>query len=83
MNRLTKSNYMQMLMEDMDERPQEVHAYGGMRKKADYFKEMDKLEAVENMFFTRKSMNKREKKLHKRMLEDAQRDGLDELDDFK
>lgn len=77
MNRLTKSNYFQMLEEDVDERPEEVHALGGMRKKSQYHKEMEMLDEVEGMFFTRKQMNKKEMKLHKRKLLESQQDGLD------
>ena len=60
-----------MLKEDMDDRPEEVYALGGMKKKSQYVEDMEKLEEVEGMFMTRMSMNKKEKKLHKRMLQES------------
>ena len=49
-----------MLREDFDDKPEEVHARGGMMKKKQYFQEMEKLEEVEGMNFTRMRMNKQQ-----------------------
>jgi len=53
-----------MLREDMDDRPQEVSGAMGLTAKSDYMKEMENLEKVESMYFTRMNMTKAQKKYH-------------------
>ena len=47
-HKLNKSNYIQMLKEEMDQKPEEVVGAIGMGKKTAYMKEMEMLEKVEN-----------------------------------
>ena len=63
-HKLNKSNYIKMLREDMDDRPQEVSGAMGLTAKSDYMKEMENLEKVESMYFTRMNMTKAQKKYH-------------------
>lgn len=81
--RLSKNSYYQDLREDYDERPEEVHALGGMRKKSQYIKDLEKLEEVEGQTFSRMQWNKESKKMHKRMLKESLDERLDHVDDFK
>lgn len=53
-----------MLREDVDDRPEEVVGFGH-QKKTQYMKEMETLEKVETMNFTRMTMTKAQKKYHK------------------
>jgi len=50
---LNKSNYIKMLREDMDDRPEEVAGRAGLGAKTKYMKEMEELERVETENFTR------------------------------
>jgi len=43
----------------------------GMTAKSDYMKEMEKLEKVEQMYFTRMQMTKQQKKYHTKMLQEG------------
>lgn len=56
---LNKSNYIKMVREDMDDRPQEVSGLvAGLGGKSDYMKQMENLEKVENSTFSRMQMTK-------------------------
>ena len=55
---LNKSNYIKMLREDMDDRPEEVAGRAGLGAKTKYMKEMEELERVEAENFTRMQMTK-------------------------
>lgn len=46
-NKLSKHNYIQMLKEEMDDRPEEVMGAFGQSKKTQYMKDMETLEKVE------------------------------------
>lgn len=61
-HKLNKSNYIQMLKEEMDQKPEEVVGAIGMGKKTAYMKEMEMLEKVETQNFTRMNMTKAQKK---------------------
>lgn len=50
---LNKSNYIKMLREEMDDRPEEVSGATGLTAKTEYMKEMEKLEKVETATFSR------------------------------
>jgi len=47
-----------MLREEADDRPEEVVGLAGLSKKSEYRKEMENLEKVEQMYFTRMQMTK-------------------------
>ena len=59
-----------MLKEEASEAPEELGP--GMIKKTKYHQEMETLEKVENMNFTRMTMTKEQKKLHRKALRDSQ-----------
>ena len=61
-HKLNKSNYIQMIKEEMDDKPEEVVGSMGMGKKTAYMKEMEMLEKVETQNFTRMNMTKAQKK---------------------
>ena len=82
-HQLNKTNYIKMLREDMDDRPEEVAGRAGMGAKTKYMKEMEELERVENENFTRMQMTKAQKKYHKRMLAEGNNDKLDHFDELK
>lgn len=66
-HRLNKSNYIKMIREEMDDRPEEVVGALGFSSKTDYMKDMESLEKVENKFMTRMQMTSKQKKYHKEM----------------
>lgn len=57
-SKLNKSNYIKMLREEIDEKPEEVSGIAGLSKKSEYMKEMEQLEKVEGMYFQRMQMTK-------------------------
>ena len=82
-HKLNKSSYIRMLREEMDDKPEEVSGLMGMTAKSDYIKEMENLEKVEQMYFTRMRMTKAQKKLHKQMMQQSSQDRLDNFDELK
>jgi len=60
-----------MLREDMDEKPEEVSGAMGLTAKSDYMKQMEELEKVENMYFTRMNLTKAQKKYHNKMMQEG------------
>lgn len=79
---LNKSNYVQMLREDHNEEPEERLGGAGYGKNTEYLKEMQKLEAVENQFFTRMQMTKKQRNHHENMMKSQGMDNLKNIDDF-
>ena len=56
--KLNKSKYIDMIREELDDKPEEVVGAAGLTKKTQYMKEMEELEKVETTFFTRMPMSK-------------------------
>uniref|UniRef100_A0A7S3FWS7 Uncharacterized protein n=1 Tax=Strombidium rassoulzadegani TaxID=1082188 RepID=A0A7S3FWS7_9SPIT len=83
-NKLSRSSYMQMLRDEVDDKPEEVVGGAGLQRKSAYMKEMENLEKVENMYFTRMNMSKAQKK-YKREQEDISKNMelLDHFDDLR
>ena len=67
----------------MDDKPEEVSGAMGLTAKTAYMKEMEELEKVENMYFTRMSMTKAQKKYHRKMMAEGNQDRLDQFDELK
>ena len=82
-DRLSKHNYIQMLKEEMDDRPEEVMGAFGQTKKTQYMKDMETLEKVELQNFTRMNMTKAQKKFHRQQMLAHDQDKLDQIDEFK
>ena len=71
-----------MLREDEREEPEERLGAAGYGKNTEYLKEMKKLEAVENQFFTRMQMTKKQRNYHEQMMKSQGMDNLQNIDDF-
>lgn len=82
-SKLSKHNYIQMLKEEMDDRPEEVMGAFGQGKKTQYIKDMETLEKVELQNFTRMTMTKAQKKFHRQQMLGQNVDKLDQIDEFK
>lgn len=87
-NKLSKSDYIQMLREDDDrnETPQEIFQSGRSTKKTEFAREAQKLEAVEEMTMSRMNMNKKQRKLYMQMQTKSLKDDtmdLANMDEFK
>ena len=66
----------------MDDKPEEVSGNTGLNAKTKYMKEMEKLEKVEQMNFTRMNMTKAQKKYHRKMMQEGEQDKMDFIDEL-
>ena len=81
-DKLSKHNYIQMLKEEMDDRPEEVMGAFGQGKKTQYMKDMETLEKVELQNFSRMQMTKAQKKFHRQQMLAQNVDKLDQIDEY-